>query len=68
MSGEQTSCVGDDPLVGPVPAEVPLPDAPLVRVIAQVRFSEILDVEKREFVAGFQGASRHAYPILRQGP
>jgi uncharacterized protein (TIGR04255 family) len=64
--GAATSCIGDDPLVGPAPAEVPLPDAPLVRVIAQVRFSEILDVEKREFVAPFQGAIRHAYPILRQ--
>jgi uncharacterized protein (TIGR04255 family) len=55
-----------DPLVEPPPAEVPLTDAPLVRVIAQVRFPEILSVEQGEFVAPFQEAVRGAYPILRR--
>jgi uncharacterized protein (TIGR04255 family) len=55
-----------DPLVGPPPKEVPLKDAPLVRVIAQVRFPEILAIEQREFVAPFQEALRKTYPVLRQ--
>lgn len=54
-----------DPLVDPPPAEVPLPDAPLVRVIAQIRFPVVLSVENREFVARFQEAVRDAYPVLR---
>ncbi|MEQ1568212.1 MAG: TIGR04255 family protein [Myxococcota bacterium] len=55
-----------DPLVAPLPAEVPLKDAPLVRVIAQLRFPEILSVEQRDFVAPFQEAIRAKYPVLRQ--
>jgi uncharacterized protein (TIGR04255 family) len=55
-----------DPLVAPLPAEVPLKDAPLVRVIAQLRFPEILSVEQRDFVAPFQEAIRATYAVLRQ--
>lgn len=55
-----------DPCVAPLPLEVPLKDAPLVRVIAQLRFPEILSVERRDFVAPFQEAIRSAYPVLRQ--
>ena len=55
-----------DPLVAPLPAEVPLRDAPLVRVIAQLRFPEILSIEQRDFVAPFQEAIRASYPVLRQ--
>lgn len=55
-----------DPLVGPVPAEVPLPDAPLVRVIAQLRFPQVLSVEQPDFVAPFQNAIRATYPVLRR--
>lgn len=54
-----------DPLVAPLPAEVPLKNAPLVRVIAQLRFPEILSVEQRHFVAPFQEAIRAKYPVLR---
>ncbi len=54
-----------DPLRSALPAEVPLPAAPLVRVIAQVRFPQILSIEKREFVAPFQEAIRDRYPALR---
>ncbi len=54
-----------NPLTAPVPAEVPLTDAPLVRVIAQVRFPPILSLEKREFIAPFQEAIRGTYPVLR---
>ncbi|RKH49448.1 TIGR04255 family protein [Corallococcus sp. AB049A] len=56
-----------DPLVASPPKEVPLRDAPLVRVIAQLRFPEILRVEQRDFIAPFQEALRAIYPVLRQG-
>jgi uncharacterized protein (TIGR04255 family) len=56
----------DDPLTSPPPAEVHLERAPLVRVIAQVRFPEILAVEHRELVAPFQQAIRSPYPVLRR--
>jgi uncharacterized protein (TIGR04255 family) len=55
----------NDPLVEPVSAEVPLQDTPLVRVIAQLRFPEILSVGQRERVAPFQEAIRARYPVLR---
>lgn len=55
----------DTPLTGPPPSEVPLDNAPLVRVIAQVRFPVIASVEKREFIAPFQEAIRREYPVLR---
>ena len=55
-----------NPLIAPPPREVPLTDAPLVRVIAQVRFPEILAVEQREFVTPFQEVLRPQYPVLRQ--
>ena len=54
-----------DPLTAPIPAEVPLPNAPLLRVIAQIRFPQVLSIEKREFVAPFQEALRSQYPVLR---
>jgi uncharacterized protein (TIGR04255 family) len=53
------------PLTGPPPAEVPLTDAPLVRVIAQVRFPMVASVETRDFIAPFQEAIRTEYPVLR---
>ncbi len=60
-------CSENDPLTGPIPQEIPLQDAPLVRVIAQLRFPAVLNVEtKREFVAPFQEALRQTYPVLRQ--
>lgn len=55
-----------DPFVAPLPVEVPLKDAPLVRVIVQLRFPEILSVEQRDFVAPFQEAIRSTYSVLRQ--
>ena len=54
-----------NPLTASLPAEVPLPKAPLVRVIVQVRFPSILSIEKRDFVAPFQEAIRKNYPVLR---
>ena len=55
-----------NPLTAPAPEEVPLPRAPLVRVIAQVRFSSILAVRQAEFIAAFQETIRADYPILHR--
>lgn len=55
-----------DPLVSPPPEEVPLRNAPLVRVIAQVRFPLITAIAQQDYVAPFQNAVRDEYPILRQ--
>ncbi|WP_108645599.1 TIGR04255 family protein [Polynucleobacter rarus] len=52
------------PLHGPIPAQVPLSKAPLVRVIAQIKFSEVLGVESPELVADFQDAISHSYASL----
>lgn len=54
------------PLSGPPPAEVPLPKAPLARVIAQVRFAPILAIRNPDSVASFQEAIRATYPILTE--
>jgi uncharacterized protein (TIGR04255 family) len=55
----------NNPLIEPPPLEVPLKNAPLVRVIAQVLFPPILSIEKQEFVGSFQEAIRDEYPILQ---
>lgn len=56
----------ESPLRTAPPREVPLSNAPLVRVIAQVRFPLVVAVEQRDFVAPFQESIRNQYPILRQ--
>lgn len=57
--------IDSDPLIAPPPAEVPLRDAPLVRVLAQVRFPLIVAVERSDFIVPFQEAIRSEYPVLR---
>jgi uncharacterized protein (TIGR04255 family) len=54
-----------NPLMAPPPPEVPLSKAPLVRVIAQIKFPLIVSLEKRDFIAPFQEAMRPFYPVLR---
>jgi uncharacterized protein (TIGR04255 family) len=54
-----------NPLVALPPKEVPLEKAPLVRVIAQVRFPSILSIGEASFVAAFQEHIRRQYPILQ---
>tara|TARA_B100000609_G_scaffold35711_1_gene26447 strand:+ start:830 stop:1702 length:873 start_codon:yes stop_codon:yes gene_type:complete len=56
----------NNPLIDPAPAEIPLKDAPLVRVVSQVRFPTIASIAKRDFIAPFQEALRAKYPILRE--
>jgi uncharacterized protein (TIGR04255 family) len=55
-----------NPLIAAPPKEIPLGNAPLVRVITQVRFPLIASIEKREFIAPVQESLRDAYPVLRQ--
>ncbi|MGH3303583.1 MAG: TIGR04255 family protein [Streptosporangiaceae bacterium] len=51
---------------GPSVQEVPLARAPLVSVIAQVRFPAVMKIEADSgFVATFQESIRKDYPILR---
>ncbi|PYE40442.1 uncharacterized protein (TIGR04255 family) [Rhizobium sp. PP-F2F-G20b] len=54
-----------DPLFGDEPVEIPLAKAPLVRVVAQVRFPEILSIQDRNFIAPFQERIRRAYPLAQ---
>ncbi len=50
---------------GPSVAEVPLPRAPLVFVVAQARFERVASIASEEFIAGFQEAIRGVYPVMR---
>ena len=52
-----------DPFTDPPPVEVPLVNAPLVRVIAQLRFPLVAAIEQRDFIAPFQEAIRSSYPV-----
>jgi len=54
----------DNPLADSIAKEVPLQNAPLVRVVAQVKFSEVLGVENPELVAKFQDAISRTYGAL----
>ena len=49
--------------IEPVP-EVPLPNAPLIRVLSQIRFSPIASLTRMEFIAPFQDALRESYPTM----
>lgn len=53
------------PLTGPPPEEIPLANAPLVRVLAQIRFPMVASIDSRGFIAPFQESIRRDYPILR---
>ncbi|GAB1541812.1 hypothetical protein NUACC21_44850 [Scytonema sp. NUACC21] len=57
--------VHTNPLIAKPPGEVPLKEAPLIRVLAQVRFPPILSIEESNFVAPFQEAIREKYPLLQ---
>jgi uncharacterized protein (TIGR04255 family) len=54
------------PLNTAPPKEVPLPRAPLERVIAQVKFPQILAIRNPDKVAVFQEALRETYPNLTE--
>src|SRR3954462_2703599 len=54
------------PLGGSPPAEVSLPHAPLVRVVAQVRFPGILKIDDKRSLVPFQEEIRGTYPLFQQ--
>jgi len=62
--GTPDSAWFQDPLTGPLAPEIPLPDAPLVRVIAQVTFPPVMSILKPEFIGPFQEAIRGEYTDL----
>lgn len=51
-----------DPLFGDFIEHVPLRNAPLVKVLAQVRFPDVTVNPDREFISSFQKAIRKRYP------
>ncbi|MCY3643991.1 MAG: TIGR04255 family protein [Acidimicrobiaceae bacterium] len=51
---------------GEIPERIPLDPDPLVRVVAQVRFARVLSVREQSFVAPFQEAIRHSYPLVEK--
>lgn len=53
-----------DPFFGKVPERVHLEAAPLVRVLAQVRFPRILKIADEAYIGDFQEAIRREYPNL----
>lgn len=55
-----------DPLHGKHVDHVPLKNAPLVKVLAQVRFPDVTVTPDPQFVSGFQQAIRRRYPTVRQ--
>ena len=52
----------DDPLFGDVPDRVLLSNAPLVRVLGQVKFPRIAKIAEESYIADFQEAIRGEYP------
>lgn len=54
------------PLTGPPPDEIPLPRAPLVLVIGQVRFPTLLAVRNQDRLGAFQELIRDQYPYLER--
>jgi uncharacterized protein (TIGR04255 family) len=52
------------PFSGAPPEEVPLPRAPLVRVLAQVTFPLIAKLAQQDSIADFQERIRARYPLL----
>ena len=53
-----------DPLFGDEPDRVHLERAPLVRVLAQVRFPKILKISDDTHIADFQEQIRRDYPLF----
>lgn len=49
---------------GVSPERILLAADPLVRVLAQIRFSPVLSIREQSFVAPFQEEIRHTYPLV----
>ena len=46
--------------------EIPLSSAPLIAVVAQIRFPQIVSIVREEFISDFQEGIRKEYPVLRK--
>ena len=46
--------------------EIPLSPAPLVKVLAQIRFPRVLSIGSDSYIGGFQERIRSTYPVLRE--
>jgi len=57
-----------NPVTARPPVEVPLPNAPLIRVVTRINFPAVVSIGKSEFIATFQEALRAEYPVLRLEP
>ncbi len=55
-----------DPLFGDVPKRIILKNAPLIRVLAQVRFPIIMKISDEIYIRDFQEAMRGCYPHLQK--
>ena len=56
----------ETPLVGEPPAEVPLENAPIVGVVAQLRFPPVVSIANMGFIGPFQESIRGDYGELQQ--
>lgn len=55
-----------EPFSGPPPKEVPLPRAPLIRVLAQIAFPPIYAIQEPPTIAPFQERIRSIYPLVEK--
>ena len=62
MTGRDMLDRSNDPLYGDIPTSVLLCNAPLVRVLAQVRFTKVAKIGDEKYIADFQEAIRKEYP------
>lgn len=58
--------MADSPFPAKPAIEIPLSDAPLVRVLTQLRYSTIASLTRMEFIAPFQEALRSSYPVMEE--
>lgn len=58
--------MGSTPFIGPPPSDIPLQNTPLIRVIAQIRFSRLLSLEGQDFAALYQKLIKDDFPILEK--
>lgn len=66
MSSPSPTTTIDDPLSTVVPAEIHLRHAPLISVLAQLRFPAQPGFDQRDTVAPFLDALRSVYPVVRE--
>jgi uncharacterized protein (TIGR04255 family) len=58
--------MSNSPFTGPSPKEIPLANAPLVCVVAQVKFPPVMSIANPIKIGEFQEHIREVYPLLEQ--